>query len=481
MKNSIKTLLALSTVATYALPIDWHGEFQVDTHRIEEFSKIKDKTTGTIADGSQETELADGSKSNASFQTYVLKLNPEVIINDSTSFKAQLTTGYGYGNRLGNETANKKESSTTQNRKFTNALYPQDTVTESSLNVTQAYAVFYADTATYKVGRISSHWGLGALHNDGTQMGTRFATIRDGITIDFKIGNFNITPYYAKINSKGSLTKAARIKETGVKFLYDNLDTDFSFGLLYGINKASNFAEIESEYTSQKLGLTDVKITDVYMKKSVGNYSFEAEIPLLSGDLGHLYSSDKTARYNAKAFLVNNTYKLSQAHTFKLNVGKVSGDNGSESSYGAMYLHPNFQVANLLFKYNMSAIKDTEQNVFDSYISNTMFLKVSHTYFSNNWSWENAIVWAKAEEVAKNGSRSYNHTNNKYFTAAADQSTDLGFEIDSNITYKWNTSVTLQGNFGYLFTGDYFAFTNTATENEVKNAYVLNAAVNVSF
>ncbi|EQC43280.1 hypothetical protein [Bacteriovorax sp. Seq25_V] len=481
MKSSKIALIALSTLPAFALPIDWHGEFQVDTHRIEEFRNIEDATAGTPGDGSQEVNLAGGEKSNASFQTYILKLKPEIVINDSTTFKAELTTGYGHGGRLGESNQSKRKNSNTTG--FTSALYNYDTVSDSSLNLTQAYAVFYADTATYTVGRQATNWGLGALHNNGEDMSTRHATIRDGITIDFKIGNFNISPYYAKISSRENLTKSARVKETGVKIFYNNLDTDFSFGLLYAKNRASNFAKLEDDSTGtvRDLGKTDVTVTDIYFKKGVGNFTTEVEIPLLSGDVGHMFNDTDAAKYKAKAFLVHNTYNFNSNHAIKFNLGKVSGDAGTKSSYEAMYLHPNFQIANILFRYNLGAVADKNQNVFDSYVSNVFYAKFAHVYNSGSWTWENSVIWARAEEVAKAGKSAYNHTNSKYFTANYDQKDDLGFEIDSNFKYQWNTAVTIGGNFGYFFTGDYFAYTNEAQENKTKNSYALKAFVNVKF
>lgn len=478
MKNTKITLLALTTASSFALPIDWHGEFQVDTNQIENYTRTK-KAIDSSNNGSQEIELAGGNKSSAAFETYIIKLKPELIINDSTTFKGEITTGYGHGGRNGESSASKKAGSTN----FTNALYTYDTVSSNQLNLTQAYATFYADTATYKVGRQSSHWALGALHNDGEKNNSRFATIRDGVTIDFKIGNFTISPYYAKLSSRENLTKAARVKETGIKLFYNNLDTDFAFGLLYATNSASNFAKLETDVsgTTREMGLASVKITDIYLKKAVGDFTTEVEIPLLSGDLGKIVTADDDASYKASAFLVNNTYKINNSHTLALNLGKVSGDSGAKSSYEALFLNPNFQVANLLFKYNLSAVKNTDQNIYDSYITNAFYVKFAHTYYSNNWSWENAVIWAKAEEVAKNGQNAYNHLKNKYFLAAADQDSSLGFEIDSNLNYKWNTAVTISGGIGYLFTGDYFAFNNTATPGEVQNSYILSGAVNLSF
>jgi hypothetical protein len=147
-----------------------------------------------------------------------------------------------------------------------------------------------------------------------------------------------------------------------------------------------------------------------------------------------------------------------------------------------MYLHPNYQIANLLFRYNLRSVANsTNSNIYDSYIANTFFFKFSHTYEAGKWNWTNSLIWAKAEETAKAGTQSYNHETNVLFSATQDQKDDLGIEIDSDFTYQWNTSVTLGGSLGYLMTGDYFAYTNTATENTVKDSYILRAFANIKF
>ncbi len=479
MKNFFK----ISTIACFAssivaLPIDWHGEVHFDTNKITDFRRIDSVVDNSaVNNGTQEYALADGKIANASFQSYIFKLRPEIIVNDSTTIIAELTTGSGYGGTFGDSTTKKDGT----NPRLSTGLYTFDTVRSNALNVTQAYAIFYADTATYKVGRQNTHWGLGALHNNGEAQFSRHSTIRDGITADFKIGNFNIDLYYSKISSAGNLTKSSRIKESGVSILYNNLDREFGFGILYAKNKASSEANILSDETSAKLGKTDVKITDIYLRKTYGKFTTEVEVPLLSGEIGNAYTTTTNSNYKARAVLVHNTFKLNERHQFSLNGGMVSGDDGVNNSFNALYLHPNYQVANLLFKYNLNAVSDSSQNIYDSYVTNTTFFKIAHRYDSVNWSWTNSLIYAKADEVAKAGENAFNHNKGKTFAASFDQKDDLGIEFDSDFSYNWNASVTFGGSLGYLMTGDYFAYNNTANPNVVKDSYVLQAFANIKF
>ncbi len=471
---------AIFSSATFALPIDWHGELQFDTSKIQDFRRIDSTVDNSTSDaGTQEVPLAAGNLSSASFQTYLLKLNPELIVNDSTTIKGEFTTGSGYGGRFGDSTT--KKDAGTGDPRFTTGLYSFDTVRENNLNVTQLYANFFADTATYTVGRHAAHWALGALHNNGESQSSRHSTIRDGVSVDLKIGNFNLDLYYSKISSSSSLTKSGRIKESGVSILYNNLDREFGFGVLYAKNKASNNATLVSDLTDANLGKTDVTITDIYLKKAWDKFTTEVEVPLMSGEVGNVYSSSTNSKYKAKAFLIHNSYKLNNNHTFNLNFGQISGDDGLEDSYNALYLHPNYQVANLLFRYNLYAVSDTDQNIYDSYMTNATFVKFAHTYTAAKWNWTNSFIWAKADETAQAGASAYNHSTSEVFTANYTQEDDLGMEFDSNFNYLWNSSVTIGAGFGYLLTGDYWAYNNSDTPNSTKDTYLLQAFANIKF
>src|SRR5690606_33748468 len=106
LQRNLLALLVLVSNQAWALPIDWHGSFGVDTTLIDNFRRIEstvDNSNNMNAGGrgTQEIPLASGNHANASFQTYVFKLSPTVTVNDSASFKMTLTSGYGMGGRFG--------------------------------------------------------------------------------------------------------------------------------------------------------------------------------------------------------------------------------------------------------------------------------------------------------------------------------------------------------------------------------------------
>ncbi len=482
--SKFAALAALTINTTQALPIDWHGVFGVDTTLIDNYRKIKNTTDNKpIASniGSQEIGLGSGNE-KASFQSYIFRLNPHIIVNDTASFKAELTSGYGRGGRLGDD-------STTDNTNdnFGNALYIQNKSSSSkSIVINQAYMELYSDTATYIIGRHSSDWGLGAVYNSGKDTWDRHAFSRDGVTAKIKIGNFLIEPYWAKIDSTGSLSRNTKSSEIGAGLLYDNVDRDIAFGLLYSKknNKQDNpttDTNTTGASSAYALGETDVKVTDIYFKKIFGNFKLEVEVPIISGELGKVYNTDST-KVNSKSFIFETEYKVSDSWTIAFDFGSISGHSGSRTSYEAMFLNPNYQVANLLFRYNLQAIGNTNHNIYDSYMTNATYAKIAGEYKSDKWSWVAAMIWAKANETAKLGESSYNHTNNKVFTANDTQESDLGMEIDLNFDYHWNSAVKVGGSLGYLFAGDYFSFTNDpSNKNTADNSFALQLNSSIEF
>lgn len=469
-----------------ALPIDWHGVLGFDTNVINSYRRVDSSTFSGDTAGTQEIELPNGNSVNGSWQSYIFRLQPNIVVNDSATIKAELSSGYARGGYVG-----ESNNSTLSTRSgMANQLYPMNFSSgNDGIVVNQLYAELYSDTATYVLGRHPQHFGLGAVVNSGEGLWDRFSYLRDGITIKVKLGNFKIEPYWTRVNQGGSLTKGTRVKDYGVSLVYDSVEKDLAFGILYNKKQTTDSSigyetrvDTGSSTASNptSLGATDVKMTNLYFRKGFGKFDIGIEVPILSGEVGNLYSG--ATPYKAKAIVVETNLKLSESWSFGVDGGSVNGDDGSASSFDAMYLNPNYQVANLLFRYNLRGIADNANyNVYDSYINNATYVRFRAQYTTEKWKWDLGLIYAKADQVAQAGRTSYNHLRNETFTANFDQKDDLGTEFDSGFEYKWNSEITIGGQFGYLLTGDYFGYTNTATENKVENSYILQLQAAIAF
>lgn len=461
-------VLALLPIASQALPIDWHGSFGVDSTLISDFRGIKSKTdnSGGVANGSQEVPLDNGNKASASWQSYVFRLAPTMVINDAATFFGELSTGYANGGYLGeNSEVSKKNNNA-------GSIYYHNQNSGSSVILRKAYLELYSDTATYQVGRHSAHWALGAIYNEGSDAWDRHETSRDGVTMKLKIGNFHVSPFWAKDSNLG-YTDATSAKQYGASLLYDNQERDIAFGLLY--SKKSNNPDYPT--TTGITGESNISITDLYLKKVFGKFDFAVELPLMSGDL----KTASSTTYSAKAILLQSNYKWTESWTLGFDFGQVSGHDGEGGKFGALYLNPNYQVANLLFRYNFLAIKDHNYSIYDSYITNARYFKLRSSYSSEKWTFDSAIIVAQAQEVARAGVRAYNHTKNTNFVAQANQDKNLGTEIDLNGKYHWNKEISIGTGLGYLITGKYFGYNDTATPNATKSSLLLQINTAVTF
>ncbi len=466
---------------SFSLPIDWNGSFGASSKLIKNFRRIKSNTDNSSPIGSQEIPLPSNvNNPDLSFEDYIIKLSPSIIINDSATFRGEITSGYAYTKRAGENDIFAKEPG------LSLALYPYNFSDENNnLIINKFYVEYYADTATYTIGRHSLNFGLGAFLNNGNNSWDKHSSIRDGISAKIKLGNFSIIPFVSRLNASNGLTSDFLTKEHGFSLLYDNIQKDIVLALLYQKKKTSDKHQnlnVNIDNNQRTLGGVDIKVTDLYLMKKFNKLAIAIEVPFINGKVSNAFSANSSSNYKANAFLLEAQYKKSDKWSFGLKAGKVDGEDGNSNEFGAMYLHPNYKISNLLFNYNLIAASDpNNKSIYDSYITNTRYFQIYANYNKNKWLWHISLLYAKAEQTAISGSDAYNHTKHKIFSATEDQSDDLGMEVDINVIYKWNKEIKIETLFGYLSTGDYFAFTNNANKNSILNSHSLEIRTSIAF
>ena len=478
----------LSINSALALPIDWTGAFGVDTHMLSNTCRTSDDVTGkydtTTTPGTsipQNTGTQGISgKCGANFQTYIFKLNPQIIINDGVTLKGELSSGYLRGGFAGGEAGN-NEGGTSAN----NSYFFSSPAQRSALNVNQMYMELYADTALVKIGRMSKHYGLGIMWDAGNDPWDRFFTMYDGIEAEMKISNFSITPYYAKISSyKGdnqgsSASGEYDVREMGITAKYDNKNRDLVASVLYAKRSSEPKNELYKANTGNapgttatiNRGKTDVTVIEPYVSKKWNKFKVAFEASLQTGDYGDVYAQGEDSKLAANAYILEAKYDLNPKWDIGFTGGQVSGDKGDTGKFEAAYLHPNYQVADLMFRYNYAGFTEGNRSVFDSSIMNTRFYKINANYKTDKWVWKGAFIMATAMETAQSGKNSYHHEENYRFVGAKKQDNDLGMEFDFGFDYKWNPNVTISGYYGYWKVGDYYAFSNSTEDLSVSSVH----------
>lgn len=450
-----------------ALPIDWTGTFGVDTHMLSNIRRTSDDVVKTTPKSG--TQGIGGSDNGTTFQTYIFKLNPQIIVNDGVTLKGEFSSGYARGGFAGGDSANNADGS------GNNAYFFTTPAQRSALNVNQMYMELYADTALVKIGRFSRHYGLGIVFHGGNNPWDRFLTMYDGIEAEMKIGNFSLIPHYAKISSfkdpadtsDGRAESGAYdVRELGLIAKYDNKNRDLVASILYAKRSSESRNSLykadttTTTTTSNKRGKTAVTVVEPYVSKKWNKFKVAGEASLQSGDYGDVLGTGENSKFTSNSYIVETKYELNPKWDLGLNAGQVSGDKGSTGKFEAGYLHPNYQIAELMFRYHYQSFNEGGRSIFDSSIANTRFFKLFGNYKTDKWTWKAAAIMAKAMETAKSGENAYHHEENYSYAANASQSDDMGFEVDFGFDYHWNPNVTISGYYGYWKVGEYYAFSN---------------------
>lgn len=482
----IALVSALSINSALALPIDWTGVFGVDTHLLNNVCRTKDdipakfNANGTRVAATEGTQGISGD-CGATFQTYIFKLNPQIIVNDGVTLKGELSSGYIRGGFAGGEASN-GQNGTGGSYFFTSPAQ------RSGLNVNQMYMELYADTALIRVGRMAKHYGMGIVFDAGTDPWDRFFTMYDGIDAEMKIGNFSVTPYYAKISSYQDDSPVSNrpagdrpaggwdVRETGISAKYDNKARDLVVSVLY----AKRFSETKNSLYNvttastgvpQNLGKTEVTVIEPYISKKWNKLKVALEASIQSGDYGQVYAAGQDSRLSANAYIAEMKYDLNPKWDMGLTVGQVDGDKGDSNKFEALYLHPNYHVADLMFRYSYPSFNEGGKSIFDSSITNARFFKLYGNYKTDKWTWKGAFIMANAMETAKANSTAYHHEENYAFSSTQKQKDDYGYEVDFGFDYRWNPNVVISGYYGYWVVGDYYAFSNSAEEIDLQNVH----------
>lgn len=483
MKIILTTLIAFLfySSSSNALPIDWQGEITFDHHYLSNGRFIEETAAGSGNLGSTEISNNGFSENEASFQTYIFKLTPTVIVSDSVIVKGEISNGQSRGGRLGDDTANNFGSVTRPGRYY-NAL-PSGS---NQLNLNQVYARIYGTTATYEIGRHPINWGLGALVNSGNEAQDRFSSIRDGITAKIKLGKFSIEPFIARSFSADSLSSESNQSEVGGTLLFSSIESEMKLGVYYssittGANESQRQADTTNTGTLTAFNEGKVKITDFYFEKSYKKLNLKLEVPILSGTIGNVFQNGQATNIDSQGIIAQLNYTHNDQWFLKTTLGTVNGEDGTSGSYEGLELHPNFQVSNIMFKYNRAAIWDTQENVFDSSISNATFFDLDLIHKNNLSTWTLGLTYGIANEVAQAGSAAYNHITGKTFTSAFNQDESLGLEVDLDYNYKLSEETLIDLSLAYYSPGDFYAFTNTSTEVSPASSYLFKFGTTIRF
>lgn len=488
--------LMISSLPALAIPIDWGGSLAFDTIMINNFRRTND-TVNKVPNTQPGTQGIQSGDDSALFHTYIFKLNPHLIVNDAVSVKGELSTGYARGGLLGDN------STQNQAGRGTSAYYNTVPAQRSEMNVNQLYAELYADTALVKIGRYAKGYGVGAVLHEGRGAFDRFYTQYDGLEGQLQVGNFILTPHWARLNSYGQGAAnsggntadrnqpngQADTGEIGLIAAYDNKSTNTIASVAY----TKRSSEVSGFYrnnapdssnpasASNNRSKTNVTMIDIYFEKRWEKFDLKFEVPIINGDIGNIYGGTENSSISSTAILFESTWRPDKKWEYGFHAGQVGGDDGETNSFEGFQLNPNYHVAELMFRYNYSAFNENRGSIFDSGITNARFFKLHAHYKTDKWTWSMAAITATAMETAKAGQKAWHHEEAYRFDAIADQGASYGTEIDLGFNYQWNPNVNISGFLAYWLVGDYYSFSNSATKIATTNVLGAGMRLGIDF
>jgi hypothetical protein len=456
--------IAIVSTQTFALPIDWNGSLGFDSNIIKNVRGTTDNCTGDTL-GSQ---CITNDNDHARYQSVLLRLNPTIIVNDSTSIKGEISTGNIRGGFLGDDSEIANDG----------AYFSQTSSgSGSTLNVNQLYAELYADTALFKVGKFAKHYGLGAVINSGKNSWDRYYSLYNGVEAYFKLGNFKLIPVWAKVDTNGATpTGKYDAYETAITAMYDNSNINMKAGVYYAIREV----ETQNDLYGAGAGPHNINIIDIFMERVWGDFSIGLEVPIMSGEVGEAYGGTNQT-VQSTSYILETNYQINPKWKLGFNGGMIKGSDSDNGEHEALYLHPNYQIAEIMFRYNLEGFQNSAENIFSSSIVNSNYAKLFARYHSDAWAWNFAFIMATANETAQNGESFFDHRKLQYTTASADQEEDLGWEFDISFDYEWNPNIFVTGFLGYYKVGEYYNFTNGANDIEVSDITATGLRLSLNF
>ncbi len=453
-----------------ALPIDWNGQFGYDTNLIKNVRRTTDNCSKRARSN---TYCPGNDEDNARYQSYIFKLKPTIVVNDSATIKGELSTGSVRGGIAGEDVTGR------------NSYFAQSPNGKSTITLNQFYAELYGDTAMIKVGKFAKNFGLGAVVNDGSDIWDRYFSVYNGFELRFDLGKFSVAPTFAKISSPaigdGQINGSQDANETGITASYNDPTNNFEFAVYYALRSVETDNDMyDSDANSNNSSSSDVTLIDVFFSKRWEKFKIAMEVPMLSGEIGNNYGGSNQD-LDTNAYILESSYDLNERWTVGLNGGMVKGEDGQDDFTG-LYLHPNYKIAKLMFAYNYAAFQG-KGDIFNGSVTNANFAKLYANYESEAWRWYLGLVMAMANQTAQEGDTFYNQDAGAQSStpAASDQSDELGMELDVEFDYKWNPNVTVSGYLAYWQVGDFYAFDNSGEDLETNDVTATGLTVSLDF
>jgi hypothetical protein len=351
----------------------------------------------------------------------------------------------------------------------------------SPIQVTAVYATWAQEFGQLVVGRVPFQFGLGTAYSAGNGLFDHYVDTKDLVGYKVVLGNLSIFPMLGKVN-EGNIGEEDDVNDYAVQVQYENPETELSLGLLYQI-RSWTFSGNDSPgwNAAAPAGRADggkSNLIGIFASEKAGDFHISVEADMLSGDTGIHNAAGSGVSVNSYGVAGEVMWKPESSRlSAHMHLGMASGDdpNTTDSNEGFIFSR-NYDVAMLMFNHPLGQYdalrtglggQPNNRNQIDSEaISNALYFAPGLQFqWRENLSYGGTLIYAML---------------NKEPIAGGSTATDLGYELDLNVTYKPYERLTWITEVGALLPGS--AWKGSAAQVfDNKFAYGVSTKAAISF
>lgn len=221
----------------------------------------------------------------------------------------------------------------------------------SSLVLSRAWLEWVSDFGVFRFGRVPFSWGYGLIWDAGLGVWDDYQTTLDRLEYRLHFGHIIGAIAYSKPRKADVRGNTSDQDFYTIYLQYENPELEVSSGILYEkqVRSASQYTNlIDSDRESIGFAAGKVpyplsnNVLDLYLKKSMGNFTLGGELGWLSGSAFDYNSNGTTDSLNALGLLLNVTMDYHKIKAF-LDLMYASGDSNLNADHlnGFVLLHRN--------------------------------------------------------------------------------------------------------------------------------------------
>lgn len=371
-------------------------------------------------------------------------LNPNLVIDDHFSLKSQWSLLSSPTFTAGNSALGNGQGGFVFGDSKTTQLF-----------LTRAWLEWTSDFGVFRMGRMPFGWGHGLLWDEGKNIWDDFQTTFDRLEYRLHLGHVIGALAYSKPSKSSVLGDQNDSSLYTVYIQYDNPELDVEGGILYENQWRSPGNTVLNPHfapgspnpypLAKKLAYPrNAHVIDVYMKKTMGYFSFGGELGWLTGNAFDYNGDGVTDSLNAFGLVVNAAYEYHKVKGF-IEVLYASGDANLNANHlnGFVVLNRNRRPGLILGRELLGPYAGNNVGLGSCVAYGNQDSFSGCLYFRPGLKIDWSSSWATGVEVV---------IARKAATQAG-EAANLGVEVDLGTDYAVYQNFDLGVNLGYLFAG----------------------------